>query len=493
MGIIKKQTIQSTIYTYIGVGIGFVNTVILMPNLLDTEKIGLLSLLNSFSSIFASIFTLGIPLITIKLFPKFRDEGKGHNGYFGFTLLMTIIGIAFGILMYFLFESFWFSDKNSAQYFTPFALGFTILFVFRVISKNFDTYIRMLYNTVLGAFLESFVLKIIVFFLLGAFWWVNGFDFKLFFFIYIAALAMPGLISFVYVLAGKDWSMQWHKFKASAKGLNKQFLSLGLFGLLGTLGSIIVLEVDKMMISNMIGLSDNGIYTIAFFFGVFVNIPARGVKRVASVVISDAWKSNELHVIKSIYRKSCINLLLVGVYLFLGVWLNIDYVFQFIPPEYSAGKYVILYIGLGQLFDMLTGVNTEIIASSKYYRYNTYFISSLIVFVIVFNLWLIPIYGITGAAMASAIAMVIYNLVRFVFLNGKLNFQPLNSKSLITVLLGLVCYAIMYYLFPLFDNPYWGIMLTGGTLTIIYWLPAYLLKVSEDVNQTINNILNKLR
>ena len=265
---------------------------------------------------------------------------------------------------------------------------------------------------------------------------------------------------------------------------------LGLYGLLGSMGTIIVLEVDRVMISNMLGLAENGIYTTVFFFGIFVSIPAKSVKRVAIVVVSDAWKANDLTTIKEVYAKSCLNQFLLAVYLFLGVWLNIDFVFELIPNEYSAGKYVILFIGIGQLFDMLTGVNTEIISTSKYFRYNTFFIAGLILLVIVLNYIFIPLYGITGAAIASALAVILVNVLRYVFLLIKLDYQPFDSNIIKIILLGLACFGLLVFV-PVFENLYLNILIRGSLLTLLYWVPAFALKISVDINSSLLKLLKK--
>ncbi|MHA1695338.1 MAG: hypothetical protein ACTSUG_08765 [Candidatus Helarchaeota archaeon] len=45
MGIIQKQTIKGTIYTYLGVALGFVNIGLLTPKIFSTDQIGLTNIL----------------------------------------------------------------------------------------------------------------------------------------------------------------------------------------------------------------------------------------------------------------------------------------------------------------------------------------------------------------------------------------------------------------------------------------------------------------
>lgn len=488
MGIIKKQAIQSTFFNYLGVAVGFLNSTILMPNLISKEDIGLLGFLNSTTVIFSTIFALGVPLITVKVFPKFREEaGIRHNGFFSFSFLMTLAGFVIGLITYLLLESSLIDEKNEAGLFAPFWIGFTVLFAFRLVFKNFDTYIRMLYNTVLGAVTENLLAKLVLTVALIAYWYMEGYGFIYLFILYILGLSIPGLVSLVYIIYKKGFRIDLLRFRRASEGMGREIKMLGLYGLLGSMGTIIVLEVDRVMISNMLGLAENGIYTTVFFFGIFVSIPSKSIKRVAIVVVSDSWKANDLKTINSVYSKSCINQFLLAIYLFLGVWLNIDFVLGFIPVEYTAGKYVILFIGIGQLFDMLAGVNTEIISTSKYFRFNTYFVGGLIFLVIVLNYMLIPLFGINGAAMATGLSVVVVNVLRYVFLYRQFNFQPLNFKTLVACLIGVLCFFIVSNV-PILENNLLNIIVRGFLLTLLFWVLAIWWQVSVDINTTLNNV-----
>lgn len=493
MGIIKTQSLQSTVFIYLGVFIGFCNTALLMPKLLSAEDIGLLTFLNALTNIMLTIFSFGVPLITIKLFPLFRQEGSTfHNGFFSFSFLMSIAGSVLGVLVFIILEDYIILEDNNARNYKPFFIGFLILLTFRVFSKNLDALIRMLYNTVLGAMAENLILKAAWMIALVIFWVMEGYDFIYLFLIYVFALSLPGVISLGYLIQQKHVNFGIKSFAKVAKGLHREMWSLGLFGMLTGAGAVIILEIDRIMVSNMLGLRENGIYTVAFFFGIFINIPSRAIRRVVSVVLSDAWLQNDIITIKKVYAKSCSNMFLLALYLFLGVWLNIDFVLDILPSEYAAGKYVIFFIAIAQIADMLTGVNTEVIATSRYYRVNTYFVLVLIVLVVALNYILIPVYGITGAAIASSISIILVNVLKYSFLYKKMNFQPLGKSVLLTIGIGIVSYMVIYNFSPKVSNPYLGIIIVGSGLSLLYWLQIYFFKVSEDVNGIVDNLISRL-
>ena len=103
-----------------------------------------------------------------------------------------------------------------------------------------------------------------------------------------------------------------------------------------------------------------------FFFGIVVSLPARSIYKIANVAAAEAWKSDDRKNPSRHIRKERLTLFIIGSYLFLGVWLNIDNIMQILKPEYLAGKWVIFFIGLGCLMDMATGANSSLMGTSKY-------------------------------------------------------------------------------------------------------------------------------
>lgn len=490
MGIIANQSLRSTIYTYLGAGIGFFNSMILFPSILDSESKGLLDFLNSITSIFSSFFILGMPLIVLKLFPRFRTEGStGHNGFFSFTLLVSLIGFVLGVGIFFGFHDLFIAENNEARNYIYFIPLFLVLFFFRIVQANFDSFIMMLYNTVLGMFTTQVLIRVVTLAALLLFLKVEGVDYNILVFLFVLALILPGVVNVFYVVYKKLFNLNLRAFFNHVKPFKAELYSLGLFGLLGGLGGTFLSAIDGFMVSNMLGLSENGIYTTSAFFGFFISMPARGVTRIASVVVSESWKRNDLKSIDDIYKKSCGTLFLIAGYLFVGVVCCVEYAYELMKPEYAQGLYVAYIIGLAHVVDMLTGVNTDILYTSKYYKYQTYFMAVLVLIVIVLNYFFIPIWGINGAAFSTLLSMVIVNTFRTLFLYKKFGFQPYNYKTLLILLVIVFTIGMVKLVLPHFENLYVGVLVTGTFLTALYWVPAYFFKLSDEVNGMINKYL----
>ena len=182
--------------------------------------------------------------------------------------------------------------------------------------------------------------------------------------------------------------------------------------------------------------------------------------------------------IKEIYYKSCINQFIIGGFLFLGIWANIDNILAILGPDYQQSKWVIFFIGLGYLFDMMTGANGLVIGYSKYYRVSLWFILILVVTVVGLLYLFIPLWGITGAALAIALALLMNNLMRHLFLVVKYGLQPFTLKFVMVAVVFMAIYLVQYpipQLYFLIDILVRGTLIVAGTGLMLVFLP-----VSDD-------------
>jgi len=92
MGIVKRDSIAITVLSYVGVVVGYVNKILLFPNFLSEEQVGLTSILVSLAVMYAQFSALGINSTVVKFFPFFRTADKRHNGLFFWSALGVSVG-----------------------------------------------------------------------------------------------------------------------------------------------------------------------------------------------------------------------------------------------------------------------------------------------------------------------------------------------------------------------------------------------------------------
>jgi O-antigen/teichoic acid export membrane protein len=210
----------------------------------------------------------------------------------------------------------------------------------------------------------------------------------------------------------------------------KIVLRYGLVSFLTGATTFVVQSIDALMLGAWLDLESVGVYTIAFFMGSVVAMPARGVMRIATPLIADAWKHNQRSRIMNIYRSTSFLQFTAGAGILTLIWLSLPALFGFLPPVYASGAWVVTFIGLGHLIDMTGGLNTNILATSRKYAMDLYFNAGFVVIIIVTNLALIPAFGLNGAAAASLISYLMVNVIRSVYLSRAFGMQPFHSGYL---------------------------------------------------------------
>lgn len=489
MGIIQKQAIRTTAITFIGIGVGLLSTV-LKPLILSKEQVGAIGLLDTTSQLFATIFCLGFPQISFRMFPLFRNEKKGHSGYLLFGLFLSLVGIIFAELSFFLTESWVLGDDQSSAAVRMIAHFIVPMIFFRILFKNLDVYMSMMMNSVLGSFLEAFLLKFVIFIGFVIFWldWIN---YEFFIYIYVGAFCLPGLIIVIFSFI-KSSPLVMPKKALFENERSGDMIRYGSYGIFASLASILVLSIDQLMINGMLGTEATGGYTLMFFAGSLVGIPARGVRRISYPILAEAWKNNDLKNIANVYTRSVQSHAVVGVFLFVMGWALIAPALSLDPRymEYASGIFVFFFIGLSQLIDMMAGVNAEILATSSKYKLNVYFNLGLGGLLILFNLFFIREWGIIGAAAASALAMLIVNGVRWYYLKRKYGLQPFNLNIVKVLLIGgvLLC-LISFITIPLKAIPL--MLMYFFSITIVYWGLIFRFNLSEDIKEWLLKIMQK--
>ncbi len=486
MGIIQKQALRTTIVTFAGIAIGILSRAI-MPFVLEKDQIGALNMLDSASLLIAAVSTLGFTQITLRVFPNFRDDENGHSGFLLLGLFFSLIGILVGELSFYFLKDFILGRGlghktiQSVSY-----LIFPIIF-FRILFMNSDIYLRMLSKSVLGAFWEGFVLKLVV--ISGVLlFWLSWIDFEYLSYIYTAAFCLPGLV-LVFLSFNSTKKITRPKKTLLTKENKRAMLTYGAFGIIGVASGTLIKTVDNLMVNKLLGEEKLGVYAVLFLGGILVSVPARGIRRIAVPLLSEAWKNNDLKNISTTYSKSAINQLIVGFYLLIVGWACIEEVLTFLP-DYQEGLYVFLFIGVAQLLDMMTGVNMEVIATSEKYKMNTYFNIALVGLTIGFNFWFIALWGLPGAAFASALSVLIINIIRWFYLKKTYQLQPFNGAFVKAFLFGLLLLITVSFI-QLDLNPILSILIQFAIITAIYWSVVVQMKWSLDINNWLLKMKTK--
>jgi O-antigen/teichoic acid export membrane protein len=304
---------------------------------------------------------------------------------------------------------------------------------------------------------------------------------------------MAVLILFAYFKRLQRLMTPKEKSRGIPRELTRKIFPYMGFMLLAGIGSNVVTKVDAFMISSMIGLGSTGIYTISFFMTAVIEIPSRATLQISAPFVSESLENNDIPRLKDLYVRYSSNQAIIGGLLLILLWANINSIFELMPngEVYAAGKYVVLFIGLGKLIDVSTGINNQILVYSKYHRYMIVFVILLGIITVTGNYLLIPILGITGAAIASLSSFFIINAVVIIFIYRKLGIQPFTFRTLKIIFLIALAFLINYLL-PTLDNWFFDSLYRSLILLGIFVGFTYFYKLSEDLNSIVLKALSMI-
>jgi O-antigen/teichoic acid export membrane protein len=438
MGKVAKQSIQTTIFSYIGVAIGYFNVLWLYPYAMDASELGTFRTIQDLGLLFVPFAQLGVGHGITRYFPKLES---GKSAFLSYSLFVAIGGFLLVSVLFLGFKNQIISlfAANSPEV-IDFLGVVLIITLFALLNSILDAYGRSYLKVAIPTFFREVFLRLLTACLVGSYLlkWIN-FPQVMQGLILVYGLALAGVMIYLIWLKVLTFDLNWKDFP---KGFRSSFIQFSLITFLATAASTLIMKIDSIMVSSMISLEANAIYTIAFSMALVIELPRRAISQVVMPVVADHFAKNNLPEINVLYKQVSNRQLYVCILLFIGVWGNIDAIYSFIPNRevYMAGKSVVLLIGLGKLFDVAFSINGEILVFSRFYRFNLAMTIAMSGLIILLNYIMIPIYGIEGAAGASAIVMVLFNLVKYLFLKIRLGLEPFSKETLKILGVGIMTF-----------------------------------------------------
>ena len=280
MGIVARQSIKGTIATYIGAAVGVITTFFIQTKALRPEQIGLIDILLQCSLLFGGLAQLGTNSSAMRYYPFFKDEEHRDHGFFGWTLLVPLIGFVFFLTMFFLFKgaivSFFTKDvETGAELFAKYVNFVIPLAFFMLYIAVFETNSNLLLRIVLPKFVREVGLRVgtMAIYLLYYFN-VIGFDGVIVSFCILYGLAT--LINVVYLLSLKrvSFKIEWDYITPQLK---RDFLFYTLFMITAALAGNVIPMLSKFFVAGKTGFHLAGVFTIVTNIAALVEMPYRSL------------------------------------------------------------------------------------------------------------------------------------------------------------------------------------------------------------------------
>lgn len=497
MSTIRRQSILSSGIIYLGFALGFLNTYLFTRHGgFSPSEYGLYGTFMAVANIINSFANLGMQAYIYKFYPYYHDNLKVRdNDMMGWAFVTSLLGFILVLAAAFIFRDLVvrkFSEHSPdfvKYYGWVFPLGFGL-----TMYSILEAYAWQLKKSVLTSFLRELLFRIFtsilaVFFFLRV---IRNFDLfiKLFSLTYI----LLALILLIILIRSGEIHLTLRISRVS-RSFYKKIILLCTFIWSGGLIQNISYVFDTIVITAVIpnGLAWAGIFSLAQNIASLIQAPQRGIIAASIGHLSRAWKDKDFDKIRRIYQRSSINQLIFACGIFVLIWMNfMDGVKNFhLQPAYEQAKPVFLFLGLWRIVDMGTGVNSQIIGTSTFWRFEFFTGMILLAVTLPLNYILAKKLGVVGPAIATLISYTIYNTIRYLFLLRKFRMQPFNNKSGLTLLLAILGYYLSYILFNHIHG-FAAMAIRSLFFLTLYFGGALLFKLSPDVIPVWNTLKKKL-
>ena len=349
----------------------------------------------------------------------------------------------------------------------------------------FYAWTKVQLNSVFGNFIKEIFPRICTTFLLFAvfFKWITN---EQFIYGVVIVYGLSTLIMMFYA-----FYVYKPTFKLILPSNLKEIISFSIYIIVAGSAAGVLLEIDKFMIPQMEKIAQVAYYSVGIYIASVIAIPTRAMQQITSPITAKDMNENNIGEVEKLYKQTSINLLVIGGLFFLLINLNISDLYVLInKPQFTKGIWVVLIISVSKLMELALGTGNAILLNSKYFKIFFYLSLAMAISVIFLNKWLISWVGIDGAAIATLIVVVVYSVVKIIYLKAKLNIQPFDLN---TIKLGVIISVIfaVFYFWNFNFHPIINIGLKGIIISILYFLLINKLQISKDISSFVGKYMAK--
>ena len=366
----------------------------------DYGVLGLVTAISTMASIYVGFFPSGF------LLARFAQYGKEKMAeYMHHILLLTIATTSLVLLILIGFQHYLLPEHLENK--TILMVVITLYAMFTIFFRFIDTLLQVEQNAIKFAVLQTLQsvgslglgLVLIIEFSYG---WKGKYyaELLILFFVFIYAI--------YYIVKN-----QYYKYNTDYKKLKELFVFL--FPLtFSVLGLYLMGTIDRIFISNMLGLEAAGIYNVAITMAIIINMVYDAISKALNPILYENLvkdqKDSRIKIVKLIYLYSFVCIAIFALFV-----LILPYVFHLmVNGKFEEALILIPILAVGFTFEGLR----KVLEAPLVFKHKVKSLAAITLIAglinIILNYFLIKIYGINGAAYATLISFLVLYIISFI-------------------------------------------------------------------------------
>lgn len=460
MGIIVKQSFQNFLITSLGFAVGALNTLFLYTRILPDVYYGLVTFILALGVLVMPLVAFGAHTAILRFYSSYPEAEKGR--FFTLMLFTPLLGSLLVVGLVLCFQqplAYTISRVNPlVRDYMWYGVGVGVAMAY---FEVFYAWCRVQFRSVFGHAMKELFgrigVSVLLLLLYGEFLSLSFF-FKALIGIYMLRTALLSLYAF---------RLRMPAFSFRVPTNTCQVLGYSFLLLLGSSASLILLEIDKVMLNQFLTLDYVAYYSVAVYIATVIVTPSRAMRQIVYPLTAQLLNTDKAQQLQRLYQKTSLTLFIASGLLFLLIMLNVEDVYRLLPQAYRNGFAVVFWIGLAKVSESLLGNTNAILYNSAYYKVALGLGLGVAVLTIALNVWLIPRWGLEGAALATFSAVASVNLLKLGIIRHTFGIWPFTPATL--KVFAIFCsVGALFYLLPFSFSPLLNIALQSACIVLLY-------------------------
>jgi O-antigen/teichoic acid export membrane protein len=229
------------------------------------------------------------------------------------------------------------------------------------------------------------------------------------------------LLLFKFVLPNKD-----KKISSETYDFNK-IIQISAPMLLTSSFVLIMSWTDILMLSYYTTAAEVGIYSAALKVAAITSISLMAINSIAAPKFVQFYTNNDMKGLAQIAQQSTKLILFTSLPILILIFIAPEWLMGLFGNEFTAGVAVLLLMGIAQFVNAFSGSVGYIMQMTDNQKTFQNVILVAAVLNIVLNYLLIPKYGINGAAFASMVSMIFWNVTLVLIIKIRMGFYTVYN------------------------------------------------------------------
>ena len=207
----------------------------------------------------------------------------------------------------------------------------------------------------------------------------------------------------------------------------KSILIVSLPLLFAQTGQFVMAWTDKLMLGGFMSSVEVGVYDIAFKLSMIANIALTAITSVTAPKFAELFAIRDFKRLEKVVNQSTKIIFWSSLPVLILLLLFSNMILGFFGEEFQLGKQAFYLLSLSTMISAFSGPAGNILQMTgrQVIFMNVLFVGAVIN--VVLNYFLIPLYGIEGAAFASMTSVIFWNLTMVYFVKKEFGFLTIYN------------------------------------------------------------------